>query len=178
MNKLSLRDLFAVVTIVALALGWWLDRSAVAGERDLYREQLRRSKAKADDLWGTLQTVYWEKRGLEREIMRRNLPPADAAKQGPPSPWPTLSFKTTHYHVLPVFGVDRRCGYNITTQPRGSSNEPHMFNTSEDVVRQLPDVEIENLERKLDEAKEALEQSRRKIEDLDATIRRLKAGIH
>jgi hypothetical protein len=25
MPKLTLRDLFAVVTIVALALGWWLD---------------------------------------------------------------------------------------------------------------------------------------------------------
>jgi hypothetical protein len=27
MPKLTLRDLFAVVTIVALALGWWVDRS-------------------------------------------------------------------------------------------------------------------------------------------------------
>jgi hypothetical protein len=27
MPKLTLRDLFAVVTMVALALGWWVDRS-------------------------------------------------------------------------------------------------------------------------------------------------------
>ena len=32
MPKLTLRDLFAVVTIVALALGWWLDRSRLAEE--------------------------------------------------------------------------------------------------------------------------------------------------
>jgi hypothetical protein len=32
--KLSLRDLFAVVTIVALPLGWCLDRSRLARERD------------------------------------------------------------------------------------------------------------------------------------------------
>ena len=31
MTKLTLRDLFAVVTIVALALGWWLDRRRLAG---------------------------------------------------------------------------------------------------------------------------------------------------
>jgi hypothetical protein len=30
MPKLTLRDLFAIVTIVALALGWWLDRSRLA----------------------------------------------------------------------------------------------------------------------------------------------------
>jgi uncharacterized protein HemX len=32
MPKLTLRDLFAVVTIVALALGWLLDRSRLAAE--------------------------------------------------------------------------------------------------------------------------------------------------
>jgi hypothetical protein len=36
MAKLTLRDLFAVVTIVALALGWWLDRSRLARERQQY----------------------------------------------------------------------------------------------------------------------------------------------
>jgi hypothetical protein len=30
MPKLTLRDLFAVVTVVALALGWWVDRSRLA----------------------------------------------------------------------------------------------------------------------------------------------------
>jgi hypothetical protein len=33
MPKLTLRDLFAVVTIVALALGWWLDHWSQAAHR-------------------------------------------------------------------------------------------------------------------------------------------------
>jgi hypothetical protein len=37
MPKLSLRDLFAVVTIVALALGWWVDRSRLARENKRLR---------------------------------------------------------------------------------------------------------------------------------------------
>jgi hypothetical protein len=37
MAKLTLRDLFAVVTIVALALGWWVDRSRLAQERELFK---------------------------------------------------------------------------------------------------------------------------------------------
>lgn len=41
--KFSLRDLFLVTVIVALALGWWVDRSHLAEEnRHLeMREQLR-----------------------------------------------------------------------------------------------------------------------------------------
>jgi hypothetical protein len=34
MPKLTHRDLFAVVTIVALALGWWLDRSRLMVARN------------------------------------------------------------------------------------------------------------------------------------------------
>jgi hypothetical protein len=41
MPKLTLRDLFAVVTIVALALGWWLDRSRLARIHAVTREELR-----------------------------------------------------------------------------------------------------------------------------------------
>jgi hypothetical protein len=41
MPKLTLRDLFAVVTIVAILIAWWLDRSRLAAEnrsmRSLYR---------------------------------------------------------------------------------------------------------------------------------------------
>ncbi|MBW3599113.1 MAG: hypothetical protein KY475_17815 [Planctomycetes bacterium] len=40
MPKLTLRDLFAVVTIVALALGWWLDRSRLAGENESLRDMI------------------------------------------------------------------------------------------------------------------------------------------
>jgi hypothetical protein len=32
--KLSLRDLFAVMTIVALALGWWLDHRKIKHQND------------------------------------------------------------------------------------------------------------------------------------------------
>jgi hypothetical protein len=39
--KLTLRDVFAVMTIVALALGWWLDRSRLEREkRELFGELL------------------------------------------------------------------------------------------------------------------------------------------
>jgi hypothetical protein len=43
-SKLTLRDLFAVVTIVALALGWWLDRSRLvmaAADREAVQRDLR-----------------------------------------------------------------------------------------------------------------------------------------
>jgi hypothetical protein len=41
--KFSLRDLFLVTLIVALGLGWWLDRSHLAEENRQFemREQLR-----------------------------------------------------------------------------------------------------------------------------------------
>jgi hypothetical protein len=38
--KLTFRDLFAVVTIVALALGWWVDRSRLARDAELLRVKL------------------------------------------------------------------------------------------------------------------------------------------
>jgi hypothetical protein len=40
MPKLTLRDLFAVVTIVALALGWWVDRRRLAREDEALIRQL------------------------------------------------------------------------------------------------------------------------------------------
>ena len=39
MPKLALRDLFAIVTIFALGLGWWLDRSRLKSENTFLREQ-------------------------------------------------------------------------------------------------------------------------------------------
>jgi hypothetical protein len=42
MPKLTLRDLFAVVTIVALALGWWLDRSRLARSLDFHQARTER----------------------------------------------------------------------------------------------------------------------------------------
>jgi hypothetical protein len=49
MPKLTLRDLFAVVTIVALALGWWLDRSRLAQENRRLAAESRRLESAA--LW-------------------------------------------------------------------------------------------------------------------------------
>src|SRR6266481_292820 len=34
--KFSIRDLFLVTVIVALALGWWIDRRGIRQERDLW----------------------------------------------------------------------------------------------------------------------------------------------
>jgi hypothetical protein len=48
MPKLTLRDLFAVVTIVALALGWWLDRSRLADARDDWQAKYAIMEAAAD----------------------------------------------------------------------------------------------------------------------------------
>ena len=45
--KLAIRDLLLVTVIVALALGWWVDRSRLAGEikqwryKDMEREAAR-----------------------------------------------------------------------------------------------------------------------------------------
>ena len=36
-SQLSLRDLFWVTFVLAIVLGWWLDRSRLASARDLYR---------------------------------------------------------------------------------------------------------------------------------------------
>lgn len=47
MPKLTLRDLFAVVTIVALALGWWVDRSRLNSE---HRAELARLREENDRL--------------------------------------------------------------------------------------------------------------------------------
>jgi hypothetical protein len=40
MRKLSLRDLFALVTIVALALGWWVDHRRIEREKNELFSQL------------------------------------------------------------------------------------------------------------------------------------------
>jgi hypothetical protein len=38
--KLTLRDLLAIVTIVAMALGWWADRSRLANRVDILAREL------------------------------------------------------------------------------------------------------------------------------------------
>ncbi len=41
MPKLNLRDLFALVTIVALLLGWWVDHRAQGGALEDLRKQTK-----------------------------------------------------------------------------------------------------------------------------------------
>ena len=48
MPKLTLRDLFAVVTIVALALGWWLDRSRLVRSAAAVQERVERAEGNAE----------------------------------------------------------------------------------------------------------------------------------
>jgi hypothetical protein len=67
MPKLTLRDLFAVVTIVALGLGWWVDRRRTAS--DFKRLTAQKEKAiRAAHEWedmaraleSTLRHEEWE----------------------------------------------------------------------------------------------------------------------
>jgi hypothetical protein len=44
MSKLTLRDLFAVVTIVAVLVAWWVDRSRLADEVKRLAEEVERLK--------------------------------------------------------------------------------------------------------------------------------------
>jgi hypothetical protein len=39
--RFKLRDLFWLMLAVALALGWWIDRSHVAEQRDMFQEALK-----------------------------------------------------------------------------------------------------------------------------------------
>lgn len=53
--KFSIRDLLLVTVVVALALGWWLDRSRVAQDAARYKESLmkmRRMGFAGSDLFG------------------------------------------------------------------------------------------------------------------------------
>src|SRR5687767_7176760 len=69
MPKPSLRDLFAVVTIVALALGWWLDRSRLAQSRELFYEHYRTNKSEVTRLGKLLENTGFdrEKQMVEKE---------------------------------------------------------------------------------------------------------------
>ena len=42
--KFSIRDLFLVTMIVALAVGWWVDRSRLEGERKTYNWLMQQDK--------------------------------------------------------------------------------------------------------------------------------------
>jgi hypothetical protein len=55
MPKLTLRDLFAIVTIVALALGWWLDHRRLAAESRASRKEAGEYRTRAEVLKSELE---------------------------------------------------------------------------------------------------------------------------
>lgn len=61
MPKLTLRDLFAVVTIVALALGWWVDHSRLQKRLLAQNYQIKifpLAYAQADAFAGVVREMY------------------------------------------------------------------------------------------------------------------------
>jgi hypothetical protein len=60
MPKLTLRDLFAVVSIVALALGWALDRARLSVEKAQAHSEAERSQKRVTILKGELEDLGGE----------------------------------------------------------------------------------------------------------------------
>ena len=48
MFRFTIRDLLLMTVIVAISLGWWIDRSRVAGERDSAESSFHRRHREAD----------------------------------------------------------------------------------------------------------------------------------
>lgn len=68
MPKLTLRDLFAVVTIVALVLGWWLDHQRMAQRVDGLSWRLDSVQDELERSTG-MRMTFWE--DLKREAVER-----------------------------------------------------------------------------------------------------------
>lgn len=63
--KFSIRDLLLVTVIVALGVGWWVDRRRLANDKTLWREHSEIWKARAEDANGSLESrvghnVEWD----------------------------------------------------------------------------------------------------------------------
>jgi hypothetical protein len=61
MPKLTLRDLFAVLTIVAILVAWWLDHSRLQRRLQAQSYQIRifsLSSAKSDEIAGVIREMY------------------------------------------------------------------------------------------------------------------------
>ena len=67
--QLSLRELFLLVALVAMALGWWLDRSEVSRQRDAIVKE--RESAVKD---ATRLAYYWDWFSPSAEPHRSNEP--------------------------------------------------------------------------------------------------------
>ena len=85
MPKLTLRDLFAVVTIVALALGWWVDRSRL-------RYSFRAAEARAGRAEHMANTYRKYSEALKKDIAflqeEFNYPEGDPQVAVPPAVTP------------------------------------------------------------------------------------------
>src|SRR5687768_13675100 len=92
MPKLSLRDLFAVVTIVALALGWWVDRSRLAREkREMLGEllPLKMTTFRAQQQAEQLARTHAELLSSQQRALRENAAMRDVLAYDGISVWVT-----------------------------------------------------------------------------------------
>jgi hypothetical protein len=62
MPKLSLRDLFAIVTIVALALGWAIDRDRLRVNYNTHLNAVMAARHREDELRRAVQSEGYEVR--------------------------------------------------------------------------------------------------------------------
>jgi hypothetical protein len=78
--KFSIRDLFLVTVIVALAAGWWVDRSRLAVEFTRLKEDMA--------LYGSDANIRSDNLSPEvlKRIPRRKLPNSSAPAPNPPNP--------------------------------------------------------------------------------------------
>ena len=82
MPKLNLRDLFAVVTIVALALGWWVERrSTIAALQNLQTEKARRLEIEEN---ADILHLMWAEERAKKRFLQRDLDRVGSTRDHPP----------------------------------------------------------------------------------------------
>lgn len=83
MPKLSLRDLFAVVTVAAMALGWWLEhRAKVAALQNLQAERARRIGVEEN---ADILHLMWAEERARNRFLQRDLDRDSTSEQQAPS---------------------------------------------------------------------------------------------